>query len=402
LYDAGICVVFGSRKTTKPKGCENRDISIISVEQALDERLIILAVPAFVHDSLPGKDKMTEGTVVVDCSNNSSQRRTEAFMSQAEQLQLTLPEGVHVVKAFNTISAYQLEQGPEGFVNHFVPVASDSQAAKEIVSQVLTKLGLNMVDYGTLASGASTIEQLPLSFFPQWKAPLAISTLLWFFMYLITFSRYHLCEHGSLSWNGKGLSKMALKYVNKTCDSHALTLLAACYLPGIIAAYLQLFKGTKYQRFPSWLDNWLKMRKQLGLLMLLSASIHACIYVLVFTEHLESTWQANIFVTSGVLAYFVAVILGVTSLPSVSSSLSWTEFRRLQSWLGWACLILSTIHVLCSGWSRLLTWRYCLFPSSVQMPLVLPILTVLLKVPLILPPVDSRLNKIRQGIVRES
>jgi len=28
--------------------------------------------------------------------------------------------------------------------------------------------------------------------------------------------------------------------VNKTCDNHALGLLALCYLPGVIAAYVQV------------------------------------------------------------------------------------------------------------------------------------------------------------------
>ena len=38
------------------------------------------------------------------------------------------------------------------------------------------------------------------------------------------------------------------------------------------------FRGTKFSRFPNWLDNWLKMRKQLGLLMLFSAAIHVSIF----------------------------------------------------------------------------------------------------------------------------
>ena len=62
--------------------------------------------------------------------------------------------------------------------------------------------------------------------------------------------------------------------VNKTLAVHSLTTLALCYLPGVIAGWLQIFRGTKYSRFPTWLDNWLKMRKQLGLLMLFAASIH--------------------------------------------------------------------------------------------------------------------------------
>ena len=38
-------------------------------------------------------------------------------------------------------------------------------------------------------------------------------------------------------------------------------------------------------------------------------------------------WRASLYLGAGVIAYFVAVILGITSLPSVSASLSWREFR---------------------------------------------------------------------------
>ena len=53
----------------------------------------------------------------------------------------------------------------------------------------------------------------------------------------------------------------------------------------MLAAYLQLARGTKYSQFPGWLDAWLRMRKQLGLLMLLSASIHGCFYALLYSPH---------------------------------------------------------------------------------------------------------------------
>jgi len=62
--------------------------------------------------------------------------------------------------------------------------------------------------------------------------------------------------------------------MNKALAVHALTTLALCYLPGVLAGWLQLYRGTKYSRFPNWLDTWLKIRKQLGLLMLFAASIH--------------------------------------------------------------------------------------------------------------------------------
>lgn len=45
--------------------------------------------------------------------------------------------------------------------------------------------------------------------------------------------------------------------------------------PGQLAAALQLWRGTKYRLFPGWLDRWLCVRKELGLLSLLAALLHA-------------------------------------------------------------------------------------------------------------------------------
>ena len=44
---------------------------------------------------------------------------------------------------------------------------------------------------------------------------------------------------------------------------------------GLVAAIFQLARGTKYKRFPDWLDRWLCSRKQLGLLSFLCAGLHA-------------------------------------------------------------------------------------------------------------------------------
>ena len=197
------------------------------------------------------------------------------------------------------------------------------------------------------------------------------------------------------------------------------------YIPGILTAYLQLARGTKYSVFPGWLDAWLRDRKQLGLLMLLSASIHVTFYTLLYSPSHDlvtipqargqtMTWdwdtmtqvtgeehrlsmRKSVYLGAGVIGYFVAVILGITSLPSVSSSLSWREFRFIQSKLGWLCLLLSTVHCLVSGWRKLLVFDDCIFPGSKLTPLILPALTIILKLPLLLPCVDRRLTEIRIG-----
>ena len=76
------------------------------------------------------------------------------------------------------------------------------------------------------------------------------------------------------NWNWKRWNTIPTTTVNVTLAVHAITMLSLCYIPGLIASYLQLIRGTKYSRFPNWLDKWLRMRKQLGLLMLFSASLH--------------------------------------------------------------------------------------------------------------------------------
>lgn len=149
------------------------------------------------------------------------------------------------------------------------------------------------------------------------------------------------------------------------------------------------------------------MRKELGLLALFSAAVHSSLYLVHFHEIVDPeqpTWQDKGFMTAGVLAFLVIIILGVTSLPSVMAALSWREFRALHSFLGWTALILSTTHCvfaglvpLANGDMKVFTWEHCVFFDTKQLPLALPLPTILLKLPLIL--LSSRLNRIRQGFV---
>jgi hypothetical protein len=216
---------------------------------------------------------------------------------------------------------------------------------------------------------------------------------------------------------------------NRTLGIHALNTLALCYLPGVIAGWLQIYRGTKYSQFPTWLDNWLKMRKQLGLLMLFAASIHvshpfnksliypsmlwqACLSVaymsptyneVVYGRPVEVSayvtedkllnkttvkvfgtekmkWRGECFLMtgtdmtmtnqiylhssySGVFGFALVVILGITSIPSVT--LSWKEFAFIQSGLGWTALIFLCAHNMFLGWPYI-NAPSCAIPSSYQ------------------------------------
>merc|ERR1712083_665353 len=86
--------------------------------------------------------------------------------------------------------------------------------------------------------------------------------------------------------------------------------------------------------------------------MLFSGSIHACMSVgttIEFTHYWDDNWQDQCFITTGILSFALAAILGITSLPSVTDILSWKEFAFIQSKLGWLCLCFGTAHDLFPG-----------------------------------------------------
>ena len=98
----------------------------------------------------------------------------------------------------------------------------------------------------------------------------------------LKFGRFQICwtldwdrkETFGDNWNWERWNTIPTTTINSALAQHAITMLTICYIPGLFAAFIQLFRGTKYSRFPNWLDQWLRMRKQIGLLMLFSASLH--------------------------------------------------------------------------------------------------------------------------------
>ena len=98
LVSSGVNVIWGSRSPGTDQ---------VPVETVMSENMLIMAVPVFSWSQLP-LDMIQSGTIVIDCSNRQ-QWCQDGDLSQAEQLQHLLPPGVAVVKCFNTVSAYELE-----------------------------------------------------------------------------------------------------------------------------------------------------------------------------------------------------------------------------------------------------------------------------------------------------
>ncbi|MEE6466687.1 hypothetical protein FKM82_007024 [Ascaphus truei] len=191
---------------------------------------------------------------------------------------------------------------------------------------------------------------------------------------------------------------------------------------GTLDASRQLFRGTKYSRFPNWLDQWMLCRKQLGLVALAYAFLHA-IYTLVMPIRYYVRWWSNkylilqvttsttypflnyyawlsdSYVALGILGFFFYVLLGITSLPSVSNAVNWREFRFVQSKLGYLTLVLCTAHTLVYGGDRFIYgpfYKWYLPPAFV-VSLIIPCAVLVMKFIIVIPCLDKRITKIRQG-----
>ncbi|TRY88857.1 hypothetical protein DNTS_016939 [Danionella cerebrum] len=409
LLDCGIRAVVGSRCVNRiPSGTFPDAVDLRSQEVAVSQSasLIFLAIFPEHYGSLSGLRPALAGKVLVDVSN-AAQENVNA-QSNAERLAEMFPESL-VVKGFNTVSAWELQTGPRDGSTQ-VPICSGSTEGKRRVANLARRMGLHPVDYGGL-SAAREIEVTPLRLFPSWRGPVTISLLLFLFFYLYGFLRGILLPFLLRERNSFYL--LALDLFNQSLPAVALVVLALVYLPGLLAAWLQLWRGTKYQRFPSWLDHWMQRRKQLGLLSFFCASLHGvysvCQPLRRVSQHRiinaayrqvrkqrcvksrfwprnqtrgpsrsvearstdadssamcllqveagaeqpwdePAVWRSELYLSCGVLALGVLSLLAITSLPSVVNTLSWREFSFVQSGLGYVALSLSLLHTLFFGW----------------------------------------------------
>jgi len=434
LAQSGYQPTIGSRDPNKNRNLIPNGVEVAEYEVACKAEIIIIAIPQGFYHSLPAD--LLAGKILVDVSNRSTTQRT-SNVSQAEYLASLFPSST-VVKGFNVLSAYALESGGiQG--SKQVYIAGDSSEAKDKVCDVVRGCGFVPVDLGALVA-ARTIEDIPVAVFPSWRKPFIVHLILFALLYLLAFVKFQICW--PLTWSDTFLwelwNHIPMDNLNKTLSVHALISLALCYLPGVIAGWLQIYRGTKYSRFPNWLDQWLKMRKQLGLLMLFAAAMHACLSVaimspsyqdIVYGQPVEAfipvlkgdggwgpkeltfnntvkvygtekmDWRGELFLTTGVFGFGLVCILGLTSLPSVTQTLSWKEFAWIQSGLGWTSLCFLCVHDIAYGWPYL-NGPSCGIPSSFQYALYIPGITILLKIPLVLPPLSGHLDKIRGGYVR--
>lgn len=317
-------------------------------------------------------------------------------MSHAEYLQ-TILTGVDVIKAFNTVSAYSLSSKPGTLPEDRVLVCGDSMEAKKVVYQFIQDIGMRPVNAGNLKNSRD-IESRPQELFQEWRTAAVVSIALFVLCYVYITIRD--IFYGSEHWSNVFLLKF-----NLASGWHALALMVVTFLAGSIAALKQLISGTSKVAFPDWLDSWLKARKALGVLGLLSIGMHMIAASL--TDNLFVDWQflgtlnGIFYQASMVLAILGTAVyccLGISSIPSVGAGLSWREWAFIQSKLGIVGLFLGTLHCIFVALSindhNTTSWPKGIPPPSffVAAP---AILVLLFRFLIAIPPLSTRLNRIR-------
>ncbi|XP_029959539.1 metalloreductase STEAP4-like [Salarias fasciatus] len=415
LLQSGYRVVYGSRR---PHSCGPLPpgTQVMSHGAAAQSaNLVFICIHRENYGFLETLLPELRGKVLVDVSNNL--KKNQYPEANAEYLQRLVP-GAHVVKGFNTLSAWALQNGPSD-ANRQVYLCGNSAEAKQTVAETATKLGFTVLDRGSL-SAARELEDFPLQLFPEWRMPLRLAvglTAFFFFYLLIRDVIYAYVEQQ------KDISfRIMVSLANKVFPIVSLIMLSLCYLPGVIAALLQLYRGTKYKRFPDWLDRWMLCRKQLGLVALAFASLHVLYTLLIpiryyvrykvaastisqIKENRTSefdtaiAWRTDSYYSVGILGFGLYLLLGITSLPSVSNALSWREFSFIQSKLGYVTLLFCTLHTYLYGWNKFLrpsTYKWYT-PPGYMLSLIVPTVVLVVKLLLLLPCVDRTLTRIRQG-----
>ncbi|XP_034083918.1 metalloreductase STEAP4-like [Gymnodraco acuticeps] len=416
LLQSGYRVVYGSRR---PHSCGllPQGSQVMSHEAAAQSAsLIFICVHREHYGFLETMAPHLAGKVLVDLSNNL--KKGIYPEPNAAYLQRLVP-GAAVVKGLNTLSAWALQNGL--LAGKQVYLCGNSAEAKRAVAEMSTKLGLTVLDKGSL-SAAGELEDFPLQLFPEWRLPLrvAVGLTAFFFFYLVIRD----VIYGYVEQDKDISYRIMVSLANKVFPIVSLIMLALCYLPGGIAAFLQLYRGTKYRRFPDWLDRWMLCRKQMGLIALGLAFLHVIYTFMTPTRYsvrhklitlvvdemknnksipfdFDNTeaWGQDSFYALGILGFFLYVLLGLTSLPSVGGSLSWREFNFIQSKLGHLTLFICTAHGYIYGWNKFLrpsTYKWYT-PPVYMLCLIVPSVVLVLKALVLLPCVDRTLTRIRQG-----
>jgi predicted dinucleotide-binding enzyme len=412
---------------------------IVPIETALSQsQIIILAIPSTAHVKfIQTYAGFLSGKVIVDVSNGKTGSESQSLAERLQDLVDTYVNNNNntsnkntsnnntltsdkpdwsitstgtttaVVKAFNSVSAYSLGNFSDS-TGYTAPVkiCSNSSDATRLITDLSRSIGYtNTIDMGSLRS-ARVLEASSYKFFNTWILPLGIFLGTYIFFLLWVIIRMQVTRP---NWTYMFLQQA----LNMILGVVSLNLLGFTYLFGTLAQMWNLTfqflsslnsnsstasnNNTSLRRpLPRFLISLLNTRKQLGLIALFLGSIHTILTMMILnpgsqgkffdpvtTEtpfpKLSTTGLIGLYL--GTFSLFFMGILGLTSLPSVQSGLSWMEFRFIQSVMGWIVLAFGTAHVVVPAYKSFQNLRTRVeMPGLAVMACWVPLITVGLKV----------------------
>ena len=236
---AGCDVIIGSRMPELRRGTFSGigdcfcGVELASIRECIrGSDIVIIAIHReYFSVTLQDVAELLAGKLVVDVTNRETRK---VGQSNAEYLASILPEA-SVVKAFNSVSAFAMEDISESGSSSAVYVAGNDPAARQKVIHLAHAMGFRTVNLGLLHS-ARWMEDDLLSVFSLWQIPVALATCIFLLASLIVAYVYFIDRpKPAYSWE-----QIFMKVSNKPVCMTAITMMALTYLPGKISLHLPL------------------------------------------------------------------------------------------------------------------------------------------------------------------
>jgi predicted dinucleotide-binding enzyme/DMSO/TMAO reductase YedYZ heme-binding membrane subunit len=426
LACSGITVVIGSRDPAKAVGSNawSSPFEHVSHTDAIrNAEIVILAIPYNAYESFVTENAFgLQGKTLVDVTNpvtpglhscmhsiigrscGGGADRITGDVSSAQNIQAKLfslgAKDVHVVKAFNATSAYELGNMAARLAPPIVTVSGDSEAAKLQVMNLARRMGYTALDFGGIEN--SIIQERTVHrFFERWVSAVIVSVVVLLVLTIYWANKFYMGK--------KAATSFWLTWLLRPVGDTSAIVLSLSFLPGSIAGFWQLVRGTAKRPFPSWFGSWLNIRKQLGLLAFFLAAMHAlggCLQGTPPSASGKPTFNEYTYISFGAMAFVFFGILAVCSVSSAAQGqMSWLEYKFVFGALGYATLALVIVHISFMMPGRvqaILSQRKMATSIGYQnnvlviyLSIAITGLVMMLKIILCLPPLSWRLSKVR-------
>jgi predicted dinucleotide-binding enzyme len=146
LAGQGHGVVFGVRDPDDARygGLDSRATPRVAADGA---DVVVLAIPADAVPEAVPELGLVAGQVVIDATNAVRTPPPDGRATMGELVASLVPDGVQVVKAFNTVGAEHLGDGRTNHGGVFLPMAGDP-AAVEVAAALAGQLGFDVAVLG--------------------------------------------------------------------------------------------------------------------------------------------------------------------------------------------------------------------------------------------------------------